>query len=77
MKFLRRFIDSIKAIREFQVALYRGTPLRDGYEVRKISKLLGYDAALGKQLIDGAVPFDPRDTYPVRAAEWARAQKRG
>jgi len=73
---LKRLIERGQALRAFQRALYRGTPLRDGREVRRIARLVRYDADAAQALIDGAVAFEPRDTYPIRAAAWAKARAR-
>lgn len=69
---IRELIDATRAIRHFERALYQGTPLRDGREVRKIGRLVGYDPDKAERLIAGEVPFEPRDTFPMRAATWAK-----
>jgi len=73
---LKRLIERGQALRAFQRALYRGTPLKDGRECRKIARLLKYNADAAQALIDGAVPFEPRETYPMRAAAWAKGRAR-
>ena len=72
---LKRLIEAGRAIREYQKALYRGLPLKDGREVRKIGRLLRHDPDKAEELMTGAVPFEPRETYPMRAARWAKAQR--
>lgn len=74
---LKKLIDRARAIREFQRFLYRSTPLRDGREVRKIARLIRYDADTAVELAEGAVDFEPRQTYPMRAAQWAKGRRRG
>ena len=71
---LKRLIEAGRAVRAYQKALYRGTPLKDGREVKKIGRMLRYDPEKAEELIAGAVPFEPLDTYPIRAAEWAKAR---
>lgn len=71
---LKRIIDAGRAVRSYQKALYQGTPLRDGREVRRIGRMLRYKPDAAEELIAGAVPFEPRDTYPIRAAQWAKAR---
>jgi len=73
---LRNLIERGQALRAFQRALYRGTPLKDGREVRKIARLVRYHADAAQALIDGAVPFEPLETYPERAASWAKGRAR-
>lgn len=73
---LKKLIERAEALRAFQRALYQGTPLKDGREVRKIARLIGYDPDLAERLIDGQVPFEPLETYPMRAAQWARSLER-
>ena len=70
----KRIIEAGRAVRSYQKALYQGTPLRDGREVRRVGRLLKYDHDAAVELINGAVPFEPRDTYPIRAAQWAKAR---
>ena len=71
---LKRIIEAGRAVRAYQRALFRGTPLKDGREVRKIGRLLRYKPDAAEALIAGAVPFEPRETYPIRAAQWAKAR---
>lgn len=71
---IKRIIEAARAVRAYQKALYRGTPLRDGREVRTIGRVLRYDPDRADELLAGAVPFEPRETYPVRAAQWAKAR---
>ena len=70
----KRIIEAGRAVRAYQKALYRGTPLKDGREVRKIGRMLRYDPDKAEELIAGAVAFEPRVSYPIRAAQWAKAR---
>jgi len=70
----RKLTRRARAIQAFQRALYRGTPLKAGRESRIIARHLRYDPDRAEALIDGAVDFEPRETYPQRAVAWAKAR---
>ena len=60
--------------RRFRLALAQTTPLIFGRETRKVAHAIRYDVDKLTDLAAQAVPFDPRETYPARALEWARGQ---
>lgn len=60
--------------RRFRLALARVTPLIYGRETRKVAAAIRYRADLAEELAAGAVDFEPRETYPTRALEWAGEQ---
>lgn len=70
---LKKIATGVRAYQEF---LYRHTPLMAGREVRKIARLLKYDIDLAEQLAGGAVAFEPRHSYPIRAIEWIDERRR-
>lgn len=61
--------------RRFRRALAMATPLIFGRETRKVARAIRYDADKLFELAQHAVPFEPRDTYPERALEWARGER--
>lgn len=65
-------IEILTRPRRFRLALARSTPLIHGRETRKVARAIRYDADRLTELAGQAVPFEPRDTYPERALEWAR-----
>lgn len=70
---LRKIRDVLTRPRRFRRSLAKATPLIDGRETRKVAAALGYRADVAEQMI-AELPFDPRETYPERALEWARGQ---
>ncbi len=73
MQPIRKFRNATRAILDFRRALAERTPLIDGRETRRIARLLRYDPDQASRLVQ-EVPFDPRETYPSRAVQWARSQ---
>lgn len=59
-------------IRQFERELAKATPLIDGRETRRVSRAIAFSPDRFRKLADGEVPFEPRQTYPRRALEWAR-----
>lgn len=71
---LQKIREVVARPRQFRLALAKVTPLIYGRETRKLANAIGYNWGKAEQLASGAVPFEPRDTYPARALEWARGQ---
>lgn len=68
---LKKLNEAFCHIRQFERTLALATPLIQGKETRKVARALSFDPARADALIE-AVEFEPRDTYPARALEWAR-----
>ena len=67
-------IEFLTRPRRFRLALAQSTPLIFGRETRKVARAIRYDTDKLAELATQSVPFDPRETYPERALEWARGQ---
>jgi len=70
---LTQIRERFRYIVEYRRALALTTPLIDGRETRQIAKALRYDPERLQQL-PKAVDFEPRETFPARALEWAGGQ---
>lgn len=71
---LQKIREVLTRPRRFRLALAQSTPLIFGPETRKVARAIGYDVDRAVELVSGVVPFDPRESYPVRALEWARGR---
>jgi len=68
---VRRLINLLMIHRRFRRALAIGTPLVNGRETKRVASAIRYDGDVAFRLVDGAVPFEPRETYADRVVEWA------
>ena len=68
---LKRLTEAWRHHRLFERTLVMHTPVILGRESRRLSRALRFDNGRADELLQ-AVPFEPRETYPARALEWAR-----
>jgi hypothetical protein len=67
---LKKLAETFRYHRQFERTLAFATPLILGGETRKVARALAFDNSRADEMLK-AVPFEPRETYPARALEWA------
>ena len=68
---LQKIRERLTRPRRFRLALAQATPLIDGRETKRVAAAIRYCPERAADMIQ-AVPFEPRESYPDRALEWAR-----
>ena len=71
---LKKIREALTRPRRFRLALAQSTPLIFGPETRKVARAIRYDTDKLAELATQSVPFEPRESYPERALEWAHGQ---
>lgn len=70
---LKKLIEAWRHHRLFERTLVLHTPVIYGKESRRLSRALRFDNTRADELLQ-AVPFEPRETYPARALDWANGR---